>query len=115
MSEVKEQQALDQTLNIGTEVRLAEGLVKHIKVGTIGMIRQIRQIMKGKEYRFSYSIGREKMEATAERPEIDFPAIEAAHKEAFNFVLVEGLTEEEYERVDEDGIKELDELLSRFL
>ncbi|MDR6776205.1 hypothetical protein J2W98_000452 [Paenibacillus peoriae] len=30
-------------------------------------------------------------------------------------MLVEGLTEDEYENVDEEGIKELDGLLERFL
>ncbi|MOA38019.1 hypothetical protein D3C78_1596650 [compost metagenome] len=55
------------------------------------------------------------MDATDERPEIDFPAVEAAYKEAFNLVLVEGLTEEEYENVDEEGLKVLDDLLTRFL
>lgn len=115
MSEVKEEQALDQTLNIGSEIRLGEGIVKHVKVGTIGTIRKVRQIMKGKEFRFSYSIGRDKLPATDGRPEIDLPAIEAAYKEAFNLVLVEGLTDEEYENVDEDGLKVLDDLLNRFL
>lgn len=115
MSENNEEKALDQTLNIGSEIRLAEGIVKHVKIGTIGLIRRVRQIMKGKEYKFSFSIGRDKLPATDERPEIDFPAVEAAYKEAFNLVLVEGLTDEEYENVDEDGLKELDELLSRFL
>lgn len=115
MNEVKEEQSLDQTLNIGSEIRIAEGVVKHVKIGTIGTIRKVRQIMKGKEYRFSFAIGRDKIPATDDRPEIDFPAVEAAYKEAFNLVLVEGLTDAEYENVDEDGLKVLDDLLSRFL
>lgn len=115
MSEVKDEQSLDQTLNIGSEITLGEGIVKHVKIGTIGTIRKVRQIMKGKEYKFSFSIGRDKMPATDTRPEIDFQAVEAAYKEAFNLVLVEGLTEEEYENVDENGLEELDELLTRFL
>ncbi|MEK5165981.1 hypothetical protein NYE69_27045 [Paenibacillus sp. FSL R5-0527] len=115
MSEVKEEQALDQTLNIGSEIRLGDGIIKHVKIGTIATIRKVRQIMKGKEYRFSFAIGRDKLPATEDRPEIDFPAVEAAYKEAFNLVLVEGLTEKEYENVDEDGLKVLDDLLNRFL
>ncbi|MNW38153.1 hypothetical protein D3C74_152120 [compost metagenome] len=115
MSEIKEEQNLDQTFNIGTEVILGEGIIKHVKIGTIGTIRKVRQIMKNKGYTFSFSIGRDKLDATDERPEIDFPAVEAAYKEAFNLVLVEGLTEEEYENVDEEGLKVLDDLLTRFL
>ncbi len=115
MSESKEEQALDQTLNIGSEIRLGDGIIKHVKIGTIATIRKVRQIMKGKEYRFSFAIGRDKLPATEDRPEIDFPAVEAAYKEAFNLVLVEGLTEKEYENVDEDGLKVLDDLLNRFL
>lgn len=115
MSEVKEEQALDQTLNVGSEIRLGEGIIKHVKIGTIGLIRQVRQIMKDKGYTFSFSIGRDKIPATDDRPEIDLPAVEEAYKKAFNLVLVEGLTEEEYENVDEDGLKVLDDLLNRFL
>ncbi|MGG6309785.1 hypothetical protein [Paenibacillus macerans] len=115
MSEVKEEQNLDQTLNIGTEIVIGEGITKRVKIGTIGIIRKVRQIMKGKEYTFSYSIGREKLPPKDDHPGIDWPAVEAAYKEAFNLVLAEGLTEEEYENVDEDGLKELDQLLTRFL
>lgn len=115
MNDKKEEQTLDQTLNIGTEIELAEGIVKHVKIGTIGLFRKVRQIMRGKEYKFSFSIGRDKSPATEDRKEIDFPAVEDAYKEAFNLVLVEGLTDEEYENVDENGVKELDDLLNRFL
>ncbi|WP_233147031.1 hypothetical protein [Paenibacillus selenitireducens] len=109
------EETLDQTLNIGSEIRLAEGITKRIQIGSIGLIRKVRSIMKGNEYKFSFSIGRGKWEATENRKEIDFDAVEEAYKEAFNLVLVEGLTDEEYEQVDEQGIKELDELLERFL
>lgn len=109
------EKSMDTTLNIGSEVTLAEGLVKHVKIGTIALIRQVRQTMAGNEYKFSFCIGREKWEATEDRKEVDWPAVEAVHKKAFNLVLVEGLTEEEYESVDEEGIKELDALLERFL
>lgn len=114
MSEVKEEQNLDQTLNIGTEIVLGEGITKHVKIGTIGIIRKVRQIMKGKEFTFSYSIGREESPPNGEHPGIDWPAVEAAYKAAFNLILVGGLTEAEYENVDEDGLKELDQLLTRF-
>ncbi|MEC0241979.1 hypothetical protein P4H66_19435 [Paenibacillus dokdonensis] len=110
-----EDKAMDQTLNIGTEVTLAAGLTKHIKIGSIGLIRQVRQLMKGKEYNFSFCIGRDKWPATEDRPEVNWPEVETTYKEAFNLVLVEGLSDEEYERVDENGIKELDGLLNRFL
>ncbi|ODA09245.1 hypothetical protein [Paenibacillus polymyxa] len=106
---------LDKTLNIGTEIPLGEGIIKHVKIGTIALIRQVRQLMSGNEYKFSFSIGREKWDATEDRAEVDWPKVEALYKEAFNLVLVEGLTEEEYENVDEEGIKELDGLLERFL
>lgn len=108
-------QTLDQTLNIGSEIKLAEGITKNIKIGTIGLIRQVRQIMKDKPYKFSFSIGRDKWPATETRDEVDWPAVEEAYKTAFNLVLDGGITAEEYERIDENGIKELDELLDRFL
>lgn len=108
-------QSLDQTLNIGTEIRLADKLLKHVKIGSVGVIRQVRQTMKGNEYLFSYSIGRDAWPADGERKAIDWPAVEAAYKKSFNMVLVEGLTDEELEIVDEEGIKELDTLLERFL
>ncbi|MDR0269642.1 hypothetical protein [Paenibacillus sp.] len=110
-----EDKSMDQTLNIGSEIGLAEGLTKHVKIGSIGLIRKVRQLMKGKEYSFSYSIGRDKWPAKDDRPEIDWPEIEASYKEVFNLILDEGLTEDEYERVDEKGIKELDDLINRFL
>ncbi|MCU6797997.1 hypothetical protein OB236_38320 [Paenibacillus sp. WQ 127069] len=106
---------LDQSMNIGTEVRLSEGCTKSVKIGSIKLIREIRQLMKGNEYKFSYSIGRDKWDAEEDRKEIDWPKVETVHKEAFRLVLVEGLTEEEYENVDEQGIEVLDKLLERFL
>ncbi len=115
MEKTDEEKSLNQTLNIGSEVELAEGIVKHVKVGTIGLIREIRQIMKGKEYKFSFCIGRDVLPATESRPEIDCPLIESTYKQAFNLVLVEGLSDKEYEQVDENGLKELDGLLERFL
>ncbi len=108
---------INETLNIGTEVRLAEGIVKNIRIGSIGLIRKVRQLMKGKQYSFSYSIGRDVWtgETDGEAKTIDFPAVEAAYREAFNLVLVDGLTDAEYDQVDEKGIEELEMLLSRFL
>ncbi|MDH6373532.1 hypothetical protein M2444_005364 [Paenibacillus sp. PastF-3] len=106
---------IDETLNIGSEVRLAEDIVKNVKIGSIGLIRNVRQVMKITPYKFSTSIGRDKWPATEDRNEVDWPAIEAAYREAFNLVLVDGLSEDEYERVDDKGIKELDTLLDRFL
>jgi hypothetical protein len=110
-----EDKSLEQSLNIGSEISLFDGCIKHVKIGSIKLIRDVRHLMKNKEYKFSMSIGREKWEAEGERQEIDWPAIEVAHKQAFSMVLIEGLTEEEYDNVDEDGIKELDNLLQRFL
>lgn len=106
---------IDETLNIGSEVRLAEGIVKNVKIGSIGLIRKVRQVMKVAPYKFSTSIGRDKWPATEDRAEVDWPAIEAAYREAFNLVLVDGLNEDEYEQVDDEGIKELDTVLDRFL
>ncbi|WP_405152869.1 hypothetical protein [Paenibacillus sp. FSL K6-0108] len=111
---------MDQTLNIGSTVRLAEGIQKTIKVGTIKLIREVRQQAKNlKGIRFSYVIGRDSIEATQvgeqDIPAIDCPAIEKAYQEAFNLIFVEGLTNEEYEQVDMEGIKELDDVLDRFL
>ncbi|MNB84334.1 hypothetical protein D3C75_311910 [compost metagenome] len=118
--ESQEEKTLDQTLNIGSTVRLAEGIEKTIKLGTIKLIREVRQ--QGKHFhgiRFSYVIGRDPIEATQvgeqDIPAIDCPAIEKAYKEAFNLIFVEGLSDEEYEQVDMEGIKELDSVLDRFL
>jgi hypothetical protein len=110
-----EDKVIDQTLNIGPEIRLAEGLVKHVKIGTIGLIRQVRQSMKGISYRFSQSIGREKWESEDASNVIDWPAVEAAYRKMFNLILVEGLTDAEYEQVNDEGIKELENLMERFL
>lgn len=44
--EIQEEKTLDQTLNIGSSVRLAEGLQKTIKIGTIKLIREVRQQAK---------------------------------------------------------------------
>lgn len=106
---------LDKTLNIGTEIALAEGIKKHVKIGTIALIRQVREEMDGIAHKFSYSIGRKKWEATEDREAVDWPKIEETYKKTFNLVLVEGLTEKEYEQVDQNGIDELDNLLDRFL
>lgn len=110
-----EDKQIDQTLNIGTEIRLAEGLVKHIKIGTIGLIRQVRQNMRSISYRFAQSIGREKWESEDASNQIDWPAVEEAYRKMFDLILVEGLTDEEYESVDDEGIKELENLMERFL
>jgi hypothetical protein len=106
---------LDQSMNIGTEIRLSEDCTKHVKIGSIKLIREVRQTMKDTAHRFSYSIGRDLWEAKEDQKEVDWPKVEATYKQAFNMVLVEGLTEEEYDNVDEEGIKELDTLLDRFL
>lgn len=106
---------IDETLNIGSEVRLAEGIVKNVRIGSIGLIRNVRQVMKIAPYKFSTSIGRDKWPATEDHNEVDWPAIEAAYREAFNLVLVDGLSEDEYDQVDDKGIEELDTLLDRFL
>ncbi|MHA6530184.1 hypothetical protein [Paenibacillus sp. BAC0078] len=105
---------MDQTLNIGDEVQLAEGIVKNVKIGSIGLIRKVRQLMKDKQYSFSYSIGRDAWtgEVNGEVKTIDFPAVEAAYREAFSLVLVDGLTDEEYEQAN---VEVLDTLLDRFL
>ncbi|WP_245864403.1 hypothetical protein [Paenibacillus donghaensis] len=112
---------IDETLNIGSEVKLAAAtkehseLLKNVKIGTIGSISQVRKIMKDAPYKFSESIGREKWTGTESGSELDWPAVEAAYREAFNLVLEGGLTDEEYQRVDEDGIEELEKLITRFL
>ncbi|WP_256700938.1 hypothetical protein [Paenibacillus sp. P46E] len=103
---------IDQTLNIGTEIQLAEGIVKNVKIGSIGLIRKVRQVMKAAPYKFSTSVGRDKWPATEDRAEVDWPLIEAAYREAFNLVLVDGLTDEEYEQAN---VEVLDTLLDRFL
>ena len=112
---IVEDKTLDQSLNIGSEIMLFDGCTKHVKIGSIKLIREVRQKMKDSAYKFSHSIGREKWDAESDRKEIDWPKIETNYKEAFNMVLVEGLTEDEYDQVDEEGIKELDDLLTRFL
>ncbi|PZT54135.1 hypothetical protein [Paenibacillus silvae] len=118
--EGQEDKTLDQTLNIGSTVRLAEGINKTIKIGTIKLIREVRQHAKNLQgMRFSYVIGRDVIEAmqVGEQtiPDIDCPAIEQAYREAFNMIFVEGLTDEEYEQVDMEGIQALDNVLDRFL
>ena len=104
---------LDETLNIGTEIRLTDKLTKHINIGTIKTIREIRKIVSEVKYSFAFSFGREK--GYHLDPEYDFPKAEAKYREAFNVVLEGGLSDEEYDNVDEKGIKELDTLLTRFL
>jgi hypothetical protein len=110
---------LDQSLNIGPEIQLyvdeeTKGPhVKHIRIGSIKLIREIRQLMKDVKYKFSFCIGRGEIEFAGEK--VNFDNYEKTYTEAFRLVLVEGLTDEEYEKVDENGIKELDTLLDRFL
>lgn len=104
-----ENQTLDQSLNIGSEVRLFEGCVKNIEIGTIKTIREIRQKMKDVKFKFSFCIGRDAQE------EADFPAYEQTYREVFDMVLVDGLSDDEYEQVDEEGLKVLDTILDRFL
>jgi hypothetical protein len=112
---MSEDKSMDQSLNIGSEIRLFEGCTKQIKIGSIGLIREVRQKMKGNLYNFSYSIGRDKYVSEDGSKEVNWPEVEAAYKETFNMVLVGGLTDAEYDKVDEVGIKELDALLDRFL
>lgn len=107
-------ESMDKSLNIGSEVELFEGCVKHVRIGNIRLIRDIRQKMKDVRFRFSYCIGRDKIK-TETGEEVDFPMMETTYREAFNMVLVEGMTDDEYEQVNEHGIKELDNLLDRFL
>ncbi|WP_391573870.1 hypothetical protein [Cohnella sp.] len=101
---------MDQSLNIGMEVTLSEGVVKQVKIGSVKLIREVRNRMKDVRYRFSFCVGREKSEIGDD--EIDFPAAEAAYRETFAAVLVGGLTDEEYEDAD---VEVLDKLLDRFL
>ncbi|MNC01531.1 hypothetical protein D3C75_488820 [compost metagenome] len=105
---------IDQTLNIGEEVELAKGIVKNVKIGSIGLIRKVRQLMKDKQYSFAYSVARDVWtgEVNGEEKTIDFPAVEAAYREAFSLVLEGGLTDEEYEQAN---VEVLDILLNRFL
>lgn len=112
---------INETLNIGSEVTLAAAtkehpaLIKNIKIGTIGMIKRVRVIMKDAPYKFSESIGREKWTSSESDSVLDWPAVEAAYRQAFDIVLDGGLSEEDYERVDEQGIEELEKLITRFL
>lgn len=115
-----EEKSLDQTLNLGETVRLAEGIQKTIKLGTIKLIRQVRQHSNNLQgIKFSFVIGRDPIEPNKigdhEIQAIDCPKIEKAYKEAFNMIFVEGLTDEEYEQVDMQGIEVLDSVLDRFL
>jgi len=104
---------LDQTLNKGTEIRLSGTLSKQIKIGTIKTIRELRQLMTGIRYRFQFCIGRSK--GYFEDDQFDFPNAEATYRKAFNLILEGGLSDDEYDSVDEEGIKELGNLLNRFL
>jgi hypothetical protein len=112
---MNEDKSMDQTLNLGSEIRLFEGCTKQIKIGSIGLIREVRQNMKGNLYMFSYSIGRDKYVSEDGSKVIDWPEVEAAYRKTFDLVLVGGLSDNEYKEVDEAGIKELDGLLDRFL
>jgi hypothetical protein len=109
----QEDKTLDQSLNIGTEIRLYEGCIKHVKIGSIKLIREIRQLMKDIRYKFSFCIGRGEVVLAGET--INFDAYENTYRIAFDKVLFEGLSNEEFEDIDESGIKELDTLLDRFL
>jgi hypothetical protein len=101
---------MDKSLGIGSEVTLSKDVVKHVKIGSVGLIREVRGVMKGVNYRFSFCIGREKETIAGE--DHDFPAAEATYRKAFGLVLVEGLTDEEYIAANAE---ELDKLLDRFL
>lgn len=108
-------QSLDASMNIGSEIRLSEDCTKSIRIGSIKVIREVRQLMKNVNYKFSPSIGRDKWASVDGGEEIDWPIIEDTYRKAFNIVLIGGLSDDEYDSVDEDGIKELDNLLDRFL
>ncbi|MDB5053274.1 MAG: hypothetical protein JWM44_1324 [Bacilli bacterium] len=110
-----EDKTLDQSLNIGSEIKLFEGCIKNVKIGSIKLIREVRQVMKDLAYDFKYSIGRDKWTSDDGKTSVDWPKVEAAYKKAFNMVLIGGLTDEEYENVDDNGLGELETLLSRFL
>lgn len=113
MEAKEEKNNLDETMNLGSEIRLSESITKQMKIGTIKTIREIRKMMNGVKYNFHFCIGREKGWFGDE--EFDFPAAEATYRKAFDLVIEGGLSDEEYENVDEKGIKELDGLLTRFL
>lgn len=106
---------LDETLNIGSEVKLAEGLVKNVKIGTIGVIRQVRKIMADFPYKFSTCIGREPWPGTETTKGVNWPEVEAGYRKAFDLVIDGGLSDVEYEQVDMDGIEELENIITRFL
>lgn len=106
---------LDETLNIGSEVRLAEGIIKNVKIGTIGVIRQVRKIMKDFPYKFSTCIGRDPWPESESGKGVDWPAVEAGYRKAFDLVIDGGLSDEEYEQVDMNGIEELENIITRFL
>lgn len=118
-----EEKSLDQTLNIGDTIRLADGLEKKVLIGTIGLLHKVRGILAAEEWRFAFVIGRPKGEVDAlkkdgeglEKRKVDFPAVEAAYRKFFDEVLEGGLSDEEYFRVDPKGIEELDGLPARFL
>jgi hypothetical protein len=112
MSE-QQQDNLDQTLNKGSEVRLSNTLSKQMKIGTVKIIRELRQFTKNNQYKFSFCIGREK--GWSGDPKYDFPSAEQNFRKAFDLILEGGLSDEEYDQVDEQGIEELDNLLTRFL
>jgi len=119
-----EDKSLDQTLNIGDTIRLADGLEKKIRIGTIGLLHKVRGLLPAEErWKFSFVVGRPKAQIDAlkkdgegiEKREVDFPAVEASYREFFEEVLEGGLSDEEYFRVDPKGIEELDALPDRFL
>ncbi|MCY9593720.1 hypothetical protein PC41400_21580 [Paenibacillus chitinolyticus] len=104
---------MNESMNIGPEIKLYEGCTKHLKIGTIKLIRQVRSMTKEIRYQFMYCIGRGVVEKDGVKT--DFDAEEARYKEIFQLLVVEGLTDDEYEQIDENGLAELDGLLSRFL
>lgn len=104
---------MDQSLNIGSTIRLAEGLEKTLKIGNIALIRQVRQTVKDIKLNFSYCIGRGTV--TLIDGEVDAQKEEEIHRQSFDLIFTEKLTDEEYERVDMDGIKALEEAVARFL
>jgi hypothetical protein len=83
---------------------------KPVKVGSVKLIRDVRQKMKDIPYIFAFCVGRDKR--TIGDVEVDCPSIEAVYREAFGMVLADGLTDEEYDNAD---VQELDNLLDRFL
>lgn len=102
--------SMNQSLNVGTEVDLGNGIIKHIKIGSVALIKEVRAKMKGVKYRYQFGLGRGKEKIGED--EYDFDQEEKAYQELFGLVLAEGLTDEEYNAAN---VEELDKLLDRFL